>query len=330
MKIGILSNIASPATDVYRSIHPFKKLGYDTAIIDPNKAVWYDLYSCDVLIVSRPNGKQIQSILQEFKKMGVGKKIIVDMDDNLHEVGRSNPAHSHFAIQPVKDSVVKCLNLADHIIYSTKALQDFYEPYHAFTESTVIPNAVDLSLTPMREPIPLHTPIRVLWRGSDHHKRDLETIRPFWNWLLNAQNKGKYEVMMMGLQAHDVYSYFPGAISSSWNPSPFAYWDNVANLGADVAVFPLEQTLFNEGKSNIFALEMLINGVLPIVTKGFPEFEHPGVQLYSNHVEIVDYFNRLLSDKTRIKTIKAGQKWILENRTIEIVNEKRRKIIEQL
>lgn len=329
MKIGILSNIASPATDIYRSIHPFKQLGYDTAIIDPDKDRWYELYSCDVLVVSRPNGAKIESILHEFKKMGTCKKIIIDMDDNLHEVSKSNPAHNHFTIQPVKDTVIRSLSIADHVIYSTQALYDYYDRYNtSFIPSTVIPNAVDLRLTPIQEPKPLHTPVRVLWRGSEHHKRDLETIRTFWNWILSEENKGRYEVMMMGLQSHDVYSYFPNAISSPWNPSPFAYWSKIAELGADVAVFPLEQTVFNQGKSNIFALEMIVNGVIPFVPMGFPEFQHPGVAMYEDLTP--DNFEAVVYATNRIELIKAGQQWIRENRTLEIVNEKRRKIIEEL
>lgn len=325
MTIGILSNIASPATDIYRSIHPFSRLGYKTVILDPNKALWYDLYICDVLVVSRPNGTQVQSILEEFKRMGNGKKIIVDMDDNLHKVDQSNPSSAHFSIQPVKDSVVKCLNYADHIIYSTQALQDFYKDYHAFAQSTVIPNAVDLTLTPMREPKPLHTPIRVLWRGSEHHKKDLETIRPFWNALLSDS---RFELLVMGLQQHDVYSYFEGALSVPWNPSPFSYWDKLTQLNADVAVFPLRNTIFNQGKSNIFALEMLTNGVLPITPKGFPEFDHPGVVLYDELK--IPRFEQVIQNARRINTIKAGQEWILEHRTLDKVNELRKKIVESL
>lgn len=332
MKLGVLSNIASPATDIYRSIHPFRKLGYDTIVIDPEKARWYELSECDVLVVSRPNGTQIQSILAEFKRMGSGKKIIVDMDDNLHLVDKANPSHGHFSLPQVKDSVVKCMSLADHIIYSTKALQKYYAPFQTFTtsgkilESTVIPNAVDLELTPMRKPRPLHNPIRVLWRGSEHHKKDLETIRPFWNWILKDE---RYEVMMMGLQAHDVYTFFPGALSNSWNPSPFSYWGKLQDLSADVAIFPLEDTPFNQGKSNIFALEMLVNGVLPFVPFGFPEFNHPGVAFYEKNL-IKGTFETAIADEVRMQKVNAGQEWILENRTLEKVNELRKQIVESL
>jgi hypothetical protein len=185
----------------------------------------------------------------------------------------------------------------------------------------------------MVEPKPLHSPIRVLWRGSEHHKRDLETIRPFWNWIL--QNK-EYEVFLMGLQLHDVYAYFQGAVCVPWNPSPFAYWQQIKNLHADVAVFPLENTPFNESKSAIFAYEMFTIGVLPIVPSGFPEFEFPGVQLYHNHIDLQQHFK---TDVTtflgkemgrRIEIIKAGQQWIRENRDLEKVNLKRKEIIESL
>lgn len=324
MIIGVLSNIASPATDIYRSIHPFSKLGYEVIVLEPNKALWYDLYKCDILVVSRPNGTQVQSIIEEFKRMGVGKKVIVDMDDNLHKVDKSNPSHGHFSIPPVQESVAKCLNAADYVIYSTPALQKFYEPYLTFDKNAaVIPNAVDLQLTPMREPKPTHPRVRVLWRGSEHHKKDLETIRPFWDSILNNE---RYELLMMGLQKHDVFTYFPNAIPEPWNPSPFSYWGVLANLNTDVAIFPLENNTFNQGKSNIFALEMLVNGVLPIAPIGFPEFDHPGVVLYEELT--IDLLEKSISNVRRIDTIKQGQQWILDNRTLEKVNWKRKEIVE--
>ncbi len=332
MKIGILANLQSPATDCYRSIHPFKKLGYDIAIIDPNASKWYELAYCDILIVSRPNGGMIVQFLEEFRRMGKDKKIIVDLDDNLHKVDPSNPAFQHFNAQVTKDSVVQCLNLADHVIYSTPHLQSEYEPLHAFVESTVIPNAVDFNLTPMVEPKPLHSPIRVLWRGSAHHKRDLETIRPFWNWIL--QNKD-YEVFLMGLELCDVYAHFQGAVCVPWNPSPYAYWKQVKDIHADVAIFPLENTLFNQSKSNIFALETLVNGVLPILPGGFTEFDFPGVLTYGNSLN-PDWFEAIVKTNdpmnlnNRLRLVRNGQQWIRENRDLEKVNLKRKEIIESL
>lgn len=325
MKIGILANLQSPATDIYTSVHPFSKLGYETVIIDPNTSKWYELAPCDILVVSRPNGGMVVQYLEEFRRMGTDKKIIVVMDDLLHKVDPSNPAFQHFNAQVTKDSVVQCLNLANHVIYSTPHLQSQYEPLHAFVESTVIPNAVDFNLTPILEPKPLHSPIRVLWRGSEHHKRDLETIRPFWNWILKNKD---YEVFLMGLQLHDVYAYFQGAVCVPWNPSPFAYWQQIQNLHADVAVFPLENTLFNQSKSNIFALEMLVNGVLPIVPGGFAEFNHPGCIKYSNLTP--GRFEEFIEDYDRIDIVKAGQQWIRENRDLEKVNLKRKEIIDGL
>ena len=74
--IGILSNNQSPATDIYRSIHPFSLLGHEVIVIDPANAKWHDLIKCNILIASRPNGTAIYGILQEFKRMKDGNKII--------------------------------------------------------------------------------------------------------------------------------------------------------------------------------------------------------------------------------------------------------------
>ena len=340
MKIGIIQNAASPATDAYRTIHPFSLLGHKTIVIDPNSPKWYDLLQCNVLVASRPNGTVIHGLLSEFKRTGQGKKIIVDMDDNLHELDPSNPSFPHFNRPDVKESVVACMNLADHIIFSTKALQDHYTKerkvmqgdkeviIQAFTSkpSTVVPNAIDFNITPMQEPRPVNKPVRVLWRGSEHHKKDLETIRPFWDWILKEPG---YEVLFMGLPPHDVYTYFPGAKCVTWNPSPFAYWEKLAALKADVGIFPLCRTLFNFGKSNIFALEMLCNGVLPVVPDGFEEFYHFGNWIYKDLNYLMETFKDLKSTD-RIERINRGQAWLREHRSLDVVNVARAEIIESL
>ena len=340
--IGILSNNQSPATDIYRSIHPFSLLGHEVIVIDPANAKWHDLIKCNILIASRPNGTAIYGILQEFKRMKDGNKIIVDVDDLLHELDPSNPSFPHFNRPDVKESVIACMNLADHIIFSTKALQDYYTLGRKIagyeievmaaapltsTPSTVVPNAVDFNITPMLEPRPVNQPVRVLWRGSEHHKKDLETIRPLWDWILKEPG---YEVLFMGLPPHDVYTYFPGAKCVTWNPSPFAYWEKLAALKADVGIFPLDKTLFNYGKSNIFALEMLCNGVLPIVPIGFPEFEHRGVYTFLDAQELISCFKHWANGENRIENIREGQLWLFENRNLAAVNLKRVEIIEGL
>ena len=338
MKIGILSNAASPATDTLRTIHPFSLLGHETIIIDPNNPKWYDLLACDILVASRPNGTVIHGLLSEFKRTKRGKKIIVDMDDNLHELDPSNPSFPHFNRPDVKESVIACMNLADHIIFSTEALQDYYCSFELATKdrperkplvsniSSVVHNAIDFNITPMTEPRPVNKPVRVLWRGSEHHKKDLETIRPFWDWILKEPG---YEVLFMGLPPHDVYTYFPGAKCVTWNPSPFAYWEKLAALKADVGIFPLGKTLFNYGKSDIFAQEMTRCAVLPIVPKGFPEFEHPGVILYDDVSHLIKIV-KSLQHRGEYGHIENGQAWLKKHRSLDVVNVARAEIIDGL
>ena len=324
--IGVLANLQSPATDIYRSVHPFSNLGFETIVLDPNNIKWYELYKCNLLVCSRPNGTMIYSLLSEFKRMSIDKKIIVDCDDLLHELDPSNPSFPHFNRPDVKESVIACMNLADHIIFSTKALQDHYSKL-TNTTSTVVPNAIDFNITPMLDPRPVSKPVRVLWRGSEHHLRDLETIRPFWDWILKEPG---YEVLFMGLQPHHIDTYFKGAKCVTWNPSSFAYWEKLAALKADVGIFPLDKTLFNYGKSNIFALEMLCNGVLPVVPIGFPEFEHRGVYTFLDAQELISCFKPWANGENRIENIREGQLWLFENRNLATVNVARAEIIEGL
>jgi len=101
MKIAILQNTQSPAADVLRTVHPFRQLGHETIIIDPANPKWFDLLECEILVASRPNGTLIHSILSEFKRTGKEKKIIIHLDDNLHELDPSNPTTPIFERKPL-------------------------------------------------------------------------------------------------------------------------------------------------------------------------------------------------------------------------------------
>jgi hypothetical protein len=97
MRLGIVTNLTSPTTDYYRSVNPFMRLrsqmvNLHIIYLNPETVKWYDFYDVDVILFQRPNGDGMLSMVAEANKMG--KKIILDHDDLLHEVNAANPASS--------------------------------------------------------------------------------------------------------------------------------------------------------------------------------------------------------------------------------------------
>jgi len=335
MNIGIIANLSSPTTDYYRTINPYLALSktdksININILNPDTVKWYDFYSNDVIVISRPNGETILGFIAEAKKMG--KKVIIDHDDLLHEVNDANPASQHFNSDKVKQSVEKAFKYADHVTVSTPFLYDFYSKYIDKDKITIVPNAINLDITPF---IKVETDKlnaekkRVLWRGSSTHLEDLFTVNKFWDYILN--NK-RAEVALIGLPPWLSKTVYPKAISIPWNNSLFQYFELMANSKPHYGVFPLTVDNFNQSKSNNFAMEMLVAGCLPYAPSQITEFNFDGVRLYDNQEKLIQMFEKCLNfeDKEYYNDLKKGRDWIRKNRDLEKVNLLRKEILNNL
>jgi hypothetical protein len=330
LKIALYVNPSSPATDYYRTTGPFTRLaekGWCELILLTPDSAWWNMYQADVVVFQRANGTAALETIQEAKKQS--KQVWIDHDDDLLNVNPENPASERFGNPQVKQSVLDCLALADALTVSTPPLLDLYAPHFKGGVAAIVRNAVDLQVTPMSEVKTYESITNIVWRGSMSHLADLETIRPFWKWVEVGTRTKKYEVIMIGLLDAITKTYFPKFRCLPWHPSPFSYFQHLPKMGAHIGVFPLTLDSFNLAKSNIFALEMLTAGIMPFAPKGFPEFDHPGVALYNDGADLIKKVN-LLDRLTVAETVRQGQEWISENRTLEKANLIRAAIIERL
>ena len=99
MKVLIVANPTSAATDYYRTTGPFTRLSQRNPNISliieyPQNVKWHHMFAADVLLFQRPNGDDILTLIAEAKRMG--KKIVLDIDDLLHGLTDANPASRHF------------------------------------------------------------------------------------------------------------------------------------------------------------------------------------------------------------------------------------------
>lgn len=322
MKIGIFTNIESPATDFYRTVVPYSYLSKNIKHLDIHNTKWYDIFDCDIIIAKSPNGQAYLDILTDCKRMG--KKIIIDHDDNLHRTERVNPAHLALSTEASKKSVEQCLALADFVSYSTPALQNYYKEFHT-CPSLVIPNAWNPMLQPFM-PVPkIEDKIRVIWRGSMHHLDDIATIKDEIN-LMAASDK--YEVAMLGIQDFLMAHLFPKVFVKEWTNNLFKYFELLNNSQCHYGVFPLLKNDFNEAKSNIFAIEILAAGGVVCAPIGIAEFNIPGVLKYDKFTDVLN----VMKDKNfnRENIVKEGRQYLNDVLRIDKVNELRQQIINNL
>jgi hypothetical protein len=262
-------------------------------------------------------------MLRECKRMG--KKIIIDHDDNLHETTRTNPAHVGLSHEAMRKTVEDCFGFADHIIYSTDALQKYYLPYHEGIASTVINNGWNPIIQPFM-PVPkIEDKIRFIWRGSMHHLDDIGSIASYINELAEDES---CDVAMLGIQDFIMAHLFPKVKTKEWNSSLFGYFETLNNSQCHYGLFPLLKNDFNFAKSNIFAIEMLVAGGVTIAPKGIPEYNIPGVIKYDNFGDVMQAVKNKDFDREAI--VKEGREYLNDVLRVDKTNKKRELILNNL
>jgi hypothetical protein len=329
MKILILANPTSAATDYYRTIGPFGRLaeldkGISLEIQYPQNCKWHHMYTSDVMVVQRPNGDETLNFIAEAKRMG--KKILLDIDDLLHGLTDANPASKHFNNPQVKQTMDAALSMGDALIVSTPFLAEFYAQY--FDKPIyVVPNCPNMQSTPYGEILPQHSPLRMFWRGSTTHLADLWTIEKVWRLL---GDDPATSLMFIGIEKF-LLPWFKGKANFVPWQTMYQLFEGMRNSGIDWGLYPLTLDDFNAAKSNIFAMEVLTAGGAVLAPEGLAEWEHPGVVRYKNPMHLQVLLSEIRSGKIdKQETVKAGRAWMEEHRNLDAWNQLRKTILENL
>lgn len=168
--------------------------------------------------------------------------------------------------------------------------------------------------------------LRVGYTGTTSHQQDFETIRTYWDRLVE-----KYKHKCWFIYIGDPYfadQTVSGRTRRHWiKDAPYdIYRHNIRNL--DIGIAPLEPTPFNMGKSDIKLLEYGmwgIPGVAPNYITYSRSFTHGETALlYNNGKEFYDYMEELINNSAlRLKLGNAARKYVYENRLEENWVEKR-------
>ena len=330
MKVGLYLTSAH-AMDLYRTVAPYKKIKDNDKSIElymftESTVTWYELYTCDVVQI-KPNGTELNlKIIKECKFFN--KKVILDLDDNLHKVNKDNHAYEHFSKQETIDRLKESFELADYVIFSTPHLQAFYKELYPFIKSSVIYNSYIPDVHKLSEVREYQKPISFLWRGSSHHLNDLGTISNTIKDIIKDKELG---MVMTGLDDTVVNHLYEGAYSVKWNTNLIDYFKFISEIRPHYGLFPLTNTDFNQSKSNIFAIELLSAGSVILAPDYINQFNIPGVLRYSNESHLKEIIADAKSDKIdRVKIINEGRDYITKNLHIDMQNIERLNILKNL
>jgi len=244
---------------------------------------WDDFVSrYDAFIVKAIDNEEACSNLLFFVRK-YGKKIILDLDDNLFEVKPDQPAYKYYAPGKPKRAVVATLiSFVDALFVSTQPLADYYknivkEMFGTDLKVFVLPNYNDASDFSFEQAKKDPEKTVIGWVGSTTHFNDLKIVLKAMNRLLK-EFPNLYFELVGGITHEDAPKLFSdvddfvldrvfcGSGTESWDGYP----KFLSTLAWDIGIAPLTNDEFNRGKSHIKWLEYSMYKIPTVASRVYP------------------------------------------------------------
>lgn len=313
----------------YRLIWPaqaVKNLGHDVKIIpNPQLLVRSDNtvmglaqnIDADIVVLQRPARDKYLKLIDYLQKKGY--KVVVDMDDDLANISKSNTAYGAYnsagATMHWQYAKLACKR-ADLVTCATEALA---AEYGNGSNSVVLSNCIPewyLGVKPEGE----HPLVTVGWPGFlGTHPADLQITHGAVNQAI-AETKGKARFIALGdqkaLPALGVREREP----NGWFPGVgLPEYPRLVSL-LDIGIAPLEDTKFNKAKSWLKGLEYGSLGIAPVLspTPDNMRMVEAGAALSAaNPREWKEHLIRLINDEDERTCLQKSAKEFAATQTIE-------------
>lgn len=243
---------------------------------DNEETISAHLLWADICVTPRVFDEKFCNGIEQFKKLG--KKVIIDWDDNIFQVSPLSPHYKDFGTENYSheyaggkldiwtdgknidlarnkaglERAKKALSMADMVTTTTDILANVFREFSPNVK--VLPNCIDLDLW-KRLPFQSHRGIRMGWTGGYSH---------FEDWKILAQVLPEFMLQNPNVTLVLLGQKFDGTLKGidparieyrGWCPTP-AYPYVSAILDLDFAVIPLVDSDFNNCKSPLKWLEM--------------------------------------------------------------------------
>lgn len=271
---------------------------------------WSFFSGYDALILERPSSGHDLNIIKLAKQMGL--KIICDYDDDCLHIPPLNPMW-HF-YQQSRSVLMECLTLADEVWVSTPMVKRAYSLLNKNIH--VIPNAHNNVLYKENKKKEYNKKTKkVFWRGGQSHAADVYSVA---NELIKIINKNKkVDFQFIG----DRFIYMELNCGDNYQPvSPMPllqYMEYMHTARPNIVMHPLQDNLFNRGKSNIAFLECVYSGGVFFGNTDFPEFMHPGI---FNFNYLGDCLRGAIDSEEMERANRRSWEYIMENLLLTTVN----------
>jgi glycosyltransferase involved in cell wall biosynthesis len=305
----------------YRIVKPYQELAkrykdisvdiYNKELSEQSKGkkpevFWNEFVSkYDIIITKAIDNGQAAAMLKFFCER-LGKKLIMDLDDNYFEVMPDQPAYQYYYPGSEKRCLFSAyLSMVDAVITSTVPLTRYYSEHFkkVFNINTPVytfPNYNDINDWTFKSS-KNKDKIVIGWAGSTTHDNDLELVMPAINRLMN-EYPNVYLELMGGLTnetAPKVLKYFVNndnhkrvnikGGTSAWEGYP----KKMSEQKWDIGIAPLLNTEFNRGKSHIKWMEYAMFKIPCVASKTYPYSENIKEDTGLLAIDCLDFYKKL-------------------------------------
>jgi len=268
-----------------------------------------------------------EMILTELRTAPTHKPVILDIDDRYEDVNPFSDHYGYLGTQEVKltdgrwmwkhlqhkesgkrhfdveenqkrlESFKRVMRGVDAIIVTTFRLAEYARQYN--DNVVVIPNCIDHELFPE---VPIRRDgktIKLLWSGGASHYEDLAEIKPVVKALMEQYPQLEYH--LAGQSFKGIVKDLPERRVKTYRwASPDAHGYRLACIGADIAIAPLKDSLFNRYKSSLKFYEYGALGI-PTLARGIEPYTddiQDGVNglLYHDTADFKTKLEQLITD----------------------------------
>ena len=317
-KLLFLNYDKSDACSAYRSAGIAKDLAKQAGVeivVKDIKENTGNLLEYSVMMFQRPCTLNVFDTCKWAKQRGI--KIWVDHDDDLLSVPPHHVNYKTYAGSERQGYVKGCVELADVVTVTNKALQEVYSPYNKNT--IIVPNAL-MSDKPRRKANDANV---IAWRGGDSHRLDIMSVSKEINAATMRFRDWKFAYMgnkpVFLPKFPNVEHILPMKVQE--------YMDYLYNFAPKIMQVPLVDDAFNRGKSEICAIESVHCGSACIVPFWW---QIPSVK-YTTPEEYATSLTLMLSGEIDLqKHNDLAWEYIQDNWLLEDINKIRVEILKNL
>lgn len=218
-----------------------------------------DDFAFDAMVFQRAIGEPWVKLMRMCRDRGVAT--VVELDDDLFNIPRTNPAAEFWGRRDVQRALFEQLDLADRVLVSTRPLADRVLAETGWTSRDKLSichnhlQPIVWSPEALSEVVPYRNEGVVIgWQGSQTHETDFTVAADALVQIID-----RYPQVMLrffGFLPKIIRDRVPAARRQVVKGVPFeSYPATLRFLAFDIGIAPLTPCWFNESKSNIKWLE---------------------------------------------------------------------------